>query len=117
LLNISSVLNGLIEKLNKYVSSISDPSKQVSKRIQNVHYHLKMLTNVAQLIQHYSQPEFWPIHAHLILFSTQYLIENLGSLVAIRLEEPVFTHDLQVYGTCYGLYESLSEEEIELIEH
>jgi hypothetical protein len=108
-------LKETLESLRKKMSELH-VSSQMGKRLQNVMYHLTMLTHLPALMKKFADPEYWIIHGQLLVLSTQYLTENLGAYLANKMGYHVFTHDLTIYGTCYGLSSVLDEQEKGLLE-
>jgi hypothetical protein len=109
------ILKETLEKLRKKIGG-SHTSSQMNRRLQNVMYHLAMLTHLPVLMKAFAEPEYWIIHGQLLVLSVQYLTENLGAYLANKKGYHIFTHDLTIYGTCYGLSSVLNELEKDLLE-
>jgi len=104
-------IRGAVEELAKGVAATPIYHRHIGKRLQCIEQHLRLLTELPHALKENFQPEFWGHFATEALLRTHYVLENLGTLRGLCLENRnIMTHHLETFRTRFRLGARLNSE-------
>lgn len=104
-------LEKVLGVLDRYMESES----KMTSSLSNVRHHLSNLMQLTRVIREFPQLRFVNVHAHMVLFTVQYLAENLGTFLSVKGNAEMHTHSLRAYCEAFQLGEGLSTEDLQTL--